>query len=428
MRIIHFVTVSVLIAGLMMKVRGQESVSGLDQPGTFFPVLCWDPQSGWNNQHEGRLNGLESIRDCYFTIAGFVHRRDLDRCEQLGLKALAFGDHDTVTMRQWNDLWDDTTLTDRMIRKKIRRMVERNGDSKAVVGYYISDEPGASMYPRLAKAVEYVHKYAPGKLAYINLFPDYATVGAKDQSQLETDTYRAYLDRFATEVRPGLISYDNYMVQYSMDLTDSTHAGSYFRNLLAVRETALENGLPFWNIVSSNQIRPGKTIPSPANLLLQAYTTLAAGGRGVTWYTYYSRGYGYAPVDTLGRKTQTWYYLQEVNRQLGILGPIMNRMKTTGVYFSDPAPTSGLPLLPGRLVRASASGSPLMLGEFRDHDGTDYLMVVNLSLERSVSVAITLQNPDRKIQVISSVDGRACEPDMEKGLWLVAGQGILLRL
>ena len=62
-----------------------------------------------------------------------------------------------------------------------------------------------------------------------------------------------------------------------MDLKIPARVASYFGDLLAVRAMSQRSGLPFWNIVSSNQIRPTTTIPSPANLRLQAYTTLGGG-------------------------------------------------------------------------------------------------------------------------------------------------------
>jgi len=133
----------------------------------------------------------------------------------------------------------------------------------------------------------------------------------------------------------------------------------YYGDLLEVRRVAMKHGLPFWNIVSSNQIRRNTTIPSPANLLFQAYTTLAVGGRGVSWYTYYSgagqRGYAYAPIDKSGNKTDTWRYLQLVNRHIRTIGPMMNRLKSTGVFFTSPPPVEGLPLLPGRLLKEALS-------------------------------------------------------------------------
>lgn len=399
-----------------------------NQDLSFFPIMCWDPQHGWNSQHAARRHGLESIRDCNFSVAGFIHTKDISKCEKLGLKAFTFGDADDVTLRQWNSMWDDPTLTDSEIEEKIRKMVERTGNGDSVMGYYICDEPGASMFPRLAKAVEYVKKYAPGKLAYINLFPEYATLGNPNKSQLETNTYAEYIDRFVTEVKPQVLSYDNYKVQFSMDLSRKSQARSYYQNLLAVRKTALKHNLPFWNIVSSNQIRPFTTIPSPANLYFQAYTTLAAGGRGVTWYTYYSRGYKYAPVDTEGHKTLTWHFIKEINRQLRLIGPIMNHMTSTGVYFTSPPPVKSLPVLPGKLVKQVDAKTPMMVGEFKSTDGGDYAMVVNLSLRESIHFKVITQEKGKEITVISPADGRSTQFDKATGFWLVAGQGVLLKL
>ncbi len=328
------------------------SFIGSDTDCSFFPVLCWDSQHGWNDLTVNRLHGLKSIEDCHFTIAGFLqHTQDIRECEKLGLKTLAYGDTDTAKFSQWNRMW--ANLTDAEIEEKIRKMVERTAGYESVIGYYLCDEPGATVFPQLAKAVEYVKKYAPGKLAYINLFPDYATLGAPNLSQLETNSYEEYLKRFVTEVKPQFISYDNYMVEASVDMSKDSVAKSksYYKNLLTIRQTAIEHGLPFWNIVASNQINPSYSIPSPSNLHFQAYTTLAAGGRGVSWFTYYlsPKWFDYAPINREEQKTQTWYFLEEVNRQLNILGPIMNRMTSTDVYFKSPTPFEFLPELPGEL-------------------------------------------------------------------------------
>ena len=58
-------------------------------------------------------------------------------------------------------------------------MIKRARGSDEVLGYFICDEPGASQFPRLAKAVEYVRKYDPGKIAYIDrfTFEDYTPYG-----------------------------------------------------------------------------------------------------------------------------------------------------------------------------------------------------------------------------------------------------------
>jgi hypothetical protein len=400
--------------------------SDITQPD-FFPILPWSPYHGWKQPFiEDRPNGLESIAECHFNMAGFVFRRDLRRCEKLGLGAILLpvdeADVSPSYRREWKKLSDDE------IERRIKQIIKVSGRSPALKGYFIMDEPGVVDFPALGKAVAAVKKHAPGKLAYINLFPDYATLGAPDRSQLGTSNYTEYLERFVAEVNPQVISYDNYMVQFSDDLKDSKKAASYYRNLLEVRRVARKYELPCLNIVSANQIRPHTPIPSPANLQFQAYTTLAAGYRGVTWYNYYGPGYQYTPIDPAGRRTLTWVYLRDVNAQVAALAPVMSRLTSTGVFFSAPAPVEKLPLLPGDLVKDVACTTPVMVGEFRHRNGEAYAMIVNLSLERSAKFTLATTQPRASIQVVSAVDGSSSGFDQKNGLWLTAGQGVLLAL
>jgi hypothetical protein len=406
---------------------GKFDFSDITKPD-FFPILPWDPYHGWDKppiQRE-KSNGLESMAECHFNMAGFVLPGDLARCRKLGLGAIMLPSDILFTNLGFLCEW--RKLSGQEIDRRIKEEVEASGSSPAIKGYFIMDEPGAGDFPALARAVADVKKYAPGKLAYINLFPDYAAPGAPVTSQLETASYSEYLERFVNEVHPQMISYDNYKVEYSSDLKNRAVAADYYYNLLEVRRVAQEHHLPFLNIVSANQIRPDATIPSPANLLFQAYTTLAAGYRGVTWYTYYSQGYKYAPVELSGGKTLTWAWLQEVNRQAAVLAPIMSRLESTGVFFSAPAPADNLPLLPGHLVKSAASAAPLMIGEFRQPDGQHYVMVVNLSLEISAKFHLTAIRPGASVQIVSAMDRSLSAFDQQTGLWLTAGQGVLLKL
>jgi hypothetical protein len=249
-----------------------------------------------------------------------------------------------------------------------------------------------------------------------------------DASQLGTATYAEYLERFVTEVKPQVISYDNYMVQYSHDLRDRGQAASYFHNLLEIRRVALKHNLPYLNIVAANQIVPQFPPPSPANLSLQACTTLAAGYRGVTWYTYYARGYQYAAIDNEGERTPTWAWLKEINGRVATLAPLLSRMKSTGVFFSAPPIVDGLPVLPGKLIEAVHCAAPLMIGEFQHPTGERYAMLVNLSLERSAKFTLKTKPAEAKIQIVSSIDRTLRRYHELDGHWLAAGQGVLLRI
>ncbi|EEF61525.1 hypothetical protein [Pedosphaera parvula] len=424
-----------LIAFVLMPVAKGESASKVEYGNItkpdFFPILPWDPYHGWGrslteNPPKTPTSGLESMAECHFNMAGFVLPKDLKLCQKLGLGAIMLPSDTAFTNFQY--LCDWKKLSDQEIERRVKHMIDASGSSRAVMGYFIMDEPGAMDFPALAKAVAAVKKYAPGKFAYINLFPDYATLGATDTSQLGTASYHEYLERFVKEVKPQMISYDNYMVQDSNDLENRGLAASYYRNLLEIRRVAQEHQLPYLNIVSGNQIRPQTPIPSPANLSFQAYTTLAAGYRGVTWYTYYSRGYHYAPIDDAGKKTLTWAYLQEVNRQVAALAPVMSRLNSTGVFFSPPGPVDGLPLLPGGLVESANCATPLMIGEFQHQDGQHYIMVVNLNLKASAKFTLKLKHAEDCIGMVSSMDGSLAAFDQQNGLWLTAGQGVLLKL
>jgi len=395
-----------------------------DSNPDFYPILPWGPVPDRDPAEGGAEAALAGIAACHFTVGGFVNPAYVSACGELGLQAIV---HPTIAgIGTWGKAWNE--LSDEEIRERIRALVEEAGDSDAILGYFLRDEPSVHDFPALAKAVAAVKEYAPGKLAYINLFPDYAVLGDGDIARLGTDDYTEYLERFVEEVRPQFLSYDNYSVLYSNDMEEKRRAASYYRNLLEVRRVALERGIPFWNIVSSNQIRPFTPIPSPANLAFQAYTTLAAGGRGISWYTYFVRGYDYAPIDGAGKRTETWYHLREVNREVKTLGPIMNRLVSTGVFFSHPPPVEGLPVLPGNLIRSVEASGPVMVGEFRSEGGGGYAMLVNLSLAGSVRVRFEAVNGRPAADVISGADGRRVPYEPEKGRWLAAGRGILLRL
>ena len=388
----------------------------------FYPILPWETPWSRPGMFDDPKVGVSSLRDCGFTTAAFATAEQVPLCEKAGLRAIVGPAKKEVDWRK---------LSDEQIEQSVQQLVGTTAGSDAVIGYFLMDEPGAQYFPALAKAVAAVKKLAPGKIAYINLFPNYATLGAPNLSQLGTATFTEYLERYVAEVKPQFISYDNYQVEFSNDLADAGKTSLYFTNLLEVRRVALEHKLPFWNIVSSNQIRPETTIPSPANLGLQAYTTLAAGARGLTWYTYYAKRYHYAPIDDNNNRTATWAYLKSVNEQVKVLGPIMNRLASTGVYFTSPPPGASLPVLPGKVVE-SLTPSPAaraMVGEFVDDSGRPYVMLVNLSLERSSRFTLKTGKAYQKILAASPADGSfAPLPDShENSIWLPGGQGALLR-
>lgn len=385
-----------------------------------YPIMSWEiaPRS---DAFAGSRNGMNSLVECGYTRIGLVKPSQLPLCDKLHVEAIVCPEQE-LTKNQW------ATMSDQQIDDTIRTLVEQSKHSRSVVGYFITDEPHTREFAALAKAVAAVRKYAPGKIAYINLYPDYARVSSTGPSQLGAESYTAYLERFVNEIKPDLISYDNYRIEYANDLKTPKTAESYFTNLVIVRRVAQEHNLPFWNVTCANQIRPYTTIPSPANLQLEAYTTLATGAQCLAWYTYYQGRYFYMAVNDQGNRTPTWSYLKMVNDQVQVIGKVTQKLKSTGVYFTRPAPAEGLPTLPGELTEDVQSETQIMIGEFSGSASEKYVLLVNLSLAQSSKVLLKPTQSHHAIGYISPVDGSLLPLDKDGSLWLTAGQGALIKL
>ena len=399
------------------------------------------------NKFNDQQRGIKNMTECFFNFSDNADgtKQDFKLCEELGLGVVIAAEGGNLEGKQW------MAMSDKEIDEYVRQKVLKGGKSKAIVGYHICDEPSSLAFPKLAVAVAAVRKYAPGKLAAINLYPNYATLWTLDQikSQLGTRTYQEYIEQFVEIVKPDMISYDNYMVQISMDQQDRRRMAQHYTNIMTVREVSLKNNIPWWNVVSSNQIRCFSVIPTLDNMMLQAYTSLVAGAGGIRWYTYWHSVYDYAPINEDEMRTNTWYALREVNRHLSILGPIMKTLKSTGVYFTDPTIDPSLPLLPGKTVKGVDCPEPLMIGEFESAKGNRYLMVVNISLERSARFVLKTDIENERLfvvstgeqtpyfrEIISAQDRNVNAKDFnevqlahwaERALWIPAGQGVLIK-
>jgi hypothetical protein len=407
------VALLVMAAILLGCASSRPSTARTGATGGRFVIMPWELKRETQALLDEPTHGIDSLRACGFDTVAFVRPDQVAGAERAGMRALVGRPTDLHV--PWR------TLPDHAIVVRVRELVAAAGKGDAVLGYFLADEPSVADFPALGKAVAAVRRIAPGKLAYVNLLPNYAT-----SAQLGTRSYAKYLERYVAEVKPQFVSYDNFGVALSTQPTARVRAADYYRNLLRVRRVALGHGLPFWNAVSSNRIRPRAAAPSPASLRLQAYTTLAAGARGLTWYTYYSGRYTNAPIDAAGDRTATWSYLKRVNRDVKALAPILSRLRSTGVYFTRRPPAGGLPLLPGKLVRSVASRTAVMVGEFAGAAAERYALVVNLSLERSTKVVVKARS--KRIERILPPDRSPVPLAKNRPLRLAAGQGVLLKL
>jgi hypothetical protein len=303
-------------------------------------------------------------------------------------------------------------------RENVASLVGEVGQHPALFGYYLRDEPNAAAFPGLAKVASLIRELSPGKWSYINLFPDYA-----NSDQLGTPSYAEHLERFIETCHPSIISYDNYSL-----MDDGSVRENYWTNLEAVRAACQKHGIEFWNIVLSVAHFSYREL-NAADFRFEVYTTLAYGGRGISYFTYIAPStgnYRMAPIDQFGNQTPTWYFMQHVNLQIQKLAPTLLQLHSDAVYHFGQIPTGSSGPTTNSLV-TGVSGNNFLVGEFTHQDGSRYLMVVNKDVVKSRHCTLEYRKAPRRVQHVHAYSGTLI-PFEGEDLWLTPGGGALLKV
>ena len=300
-------------------------------------------------------------------------------------------------------------------------LIERVKTHPALEGYYLTDEPGSGAFAGLGRLAAHLRQRDPAHLSYINLFPTYANekqlgvsadaaerakvgiplnfVGKGDPTKTVA-AYEDYLRQFLEKVKPELISYDHYHF-----LKDGVDGGQYFLNLGLIRETALKAKLPFLNIIQASTIEPTWRLVNKDELRWLVYTTLAYGGKGISYFLYWGpKAYGGLYQD--GVRTPLALDVAALNKELKAIGPVMMRLESAGAYHTTPLPVGALEIPKDSPVQLD--GGEFVLGLFRTDASTRYFMVMNRNYKNKAVARVRL--PDW-VPVLR-------EFDPEKGKWM----------
>jgi len=398
---------SVLMLGLLLTLAAAAQAQTAWEPEEY-PISYWvGPPVDRNT-----LADWQTVKEAHFTVAGpgwgysvEENRKMLDFCQQVGLKALVVDSRIAMDMTQ-GDGWQGI----------LGQVVADYGDHPALYGYYVQDEPNAEWFASLGQIVAEFRRRDPRHLAYINLFPTYASV-----LQLGTPTYADHLDRFLRIVRPQVLSYDHYcLLQGDRDRPD------YFENLELIREYGLRYGVPPWNIILSTP-HLGYRDPTPAEMRWQVYTSLAYGMKGLMYFTYWGED---AIVDSQGRPTAHYAPIQQLNAEMEGLGRLLLRLESVGVFHTGEVPLGGRRLGSDALLQVSQE-EPLVVGFFRSPGGEDYALMVNRDYRAARTLTVRAKPHVVGVAAVSPQDGGEQELPLRDGtftLSLAPGDGRLLRL
>ena len=239
-------------------------------------------------------------------------------------------------------------------------------------GYALRDEPAARDFPDLRAKVDKVRAARPGKLAYINLFPTYAS-----PEQLGTPTYDEHVARFVREVDVDVLSMDHYpFMRPDKDTRDD-----YCTNLAVMRKYAQERNIPFWNFFNCMPFGPHFD-PTEAQLRWQVFTSIAYGAKGVLYFCYWTPTgdefpKGGAILTATGERTRHYEQAKRVNGALKNLGPTLVRLTSVTTIRVKPTDDPAKALAGSPIT--SITPGDYLVGVFSDADGRRAVLLNNYS-------------------------------------------------
>jgi hypothetical protein len=348
----------------------------------------------------------KEIADANFTLvvgrSGTNDQQHLDRCQRFGLQTLIQADGP----------------------------VEKMPDGPACWGYLLMDEPGAGAFADLAKRAEEIRTKHPGHFGYVNLFPNYASLGA-----LGTDSYDAHVAKFVREVKPEVLSMDHYPLMRP----DGDTRAAYCDNLECFRKHALAAAIPFWNYFYSMPFND-RLDPTEAQIRWQIFTSVAYGAKGVLYFCYWTPGKGAAGAGEFpkggailtaeGLKTRHYEEARRINTELKQLGPTLMKLTSTGAFRvtteTNAAALAGTPIR--KLARVP--GDPVgefIIGTFRHADGRRAVLIVNHNYSFTAWPTIEFDAEPKEVFEVSKATGNTVpalddSPEL-KGLQISLGAG-----
>ncbi|HOW69209.1 MAG TPA: hypothetical protein PKY77_01300 [Phycisphaerae bacterium] len=343
-------------------------------------------------------------------------------------------------------LLSPTTLEDAAKRAQLDALIEKVKGHPAMEAYFITDEPGAGAFAGLGKLVAYLRERDPSHLAYINLFPTYASeaqlgvsadaaerakvgypqnfagVGVSDRTVL---AYREHLKKFVEIVKPDLISYDHYHFFKSND------GNQYFLNLALIRDAALEAGKPFLNIIQASLVEKVWRLPNAAETRFLVFTTMAYGGRGISYFTYWGPE-SYAGLYREGKASAMAKEVAAINAEIEKIGPALMELDSVAVYHTAPLPY-GTQAIPADAPLRVTGGGEFVLGLFGIRSKTTAFMIVNRSYKQDGEARVKVALPVDRLEELDRktsrwVDGPALSAEREVSIKLAPGDGRLFRL
>lgn len=389
-----------------------------------FSIMPWGGQMS-----EGPITDVdEYYRDVYdmgFNVTGFAGPDRLAAAKKYNL----------MTAVQYKPL-SNTTIGD--IKDPAKSSVEWATELKEKLGdnlsnvyqVYIIDEP-ALKDAKAVSAYANACKNIIGVRPYVNLYPNYS-------SALVGVDYKEYLDKFLTDCPVDYVSYDNYSLFQEIGLDEDR----FYSNIEAIRDAAKRHNVIFVNIILSVG-HFNYSDPNDYSIAVQAWSTLAYGGKGLSYFTIrtpLNTAYRYSAYDRIGNRTSVYYDIQRTNFAIHNIMPYYKDLTCINTFHMGNVPEGCLDFKSSKnlkkldvIIHKKPKGTDpkpnILVGEFKGADGKDYVIIVNKDQKWNCWIQDIEFNKGKKITLIKdwNYENKEVPFGDKENKWIVPGHGLLLR-
>ncbi len=373
------------------------------------PVIAYIGVPGWRNVDEE----FKTFSECGFTVSLNTYTsldtllKACDYAEKYGVRIIG----------GCQEMFDEP-----------QRAANALKDKKGFYGYLLKDEPSLLEIREMNEEMQRLKTVDSTHTFYVNLFPNYYPEWIEPSQTAKS--YPEYVHALAqTPCRQ--LSFDYYPV------TSAGIRSTWYNNLEMIRKVSIETGKPFWAFVLSMPhdvpSTPDTYYPQPniGSLRLQVYSNLAYGAQAIQYFTYWTPGdvqglhFHDAPISPEGQKTNTYWLVQRMNRELKPVAKLFYgaRVLSVGHLGTIPDGTKAVTEAPLNISRLEIVGKPGAVVSQFEKDGHRYLAIVNKNHKGSMKVLIKKKN-----NIPRYVTKLLRERSMKSSYTVPAGDIVMFRL
>ena len=355
----------------------------------------------------------------------------LDACAEAGIMCFV---NDARCSAGGRDVMNDEDS----YRRDFAASLKDFGHHPATFGYDVADEPARESIAPTYRTYAIQREMAPHLTPFMSC-AGYTPGGA---SWMGLRSYKRYIDELVEVADPLLLFQGSYyMLHESPDAVEN-----HFLTHKMYTDAMIRHRLPVWITLCCTGHYTLRC-PDQEDIAWQIGISTALGHKGLAWFNVYTyrpeENYRWPPINEFGERTHTFEWLSyELRRLQKTIGPTLLKLQFQKAYHIGNERLGGYPnTIDSELVKkveARTMDFPLMVSEFKDPTGRDYVMLLANTKTGYGQVVITWHGQPKVLKI--SWEGKESEyrryfddnwpenPAKQTGPWMGPGQVVLYRV